>query len=85
MALPPIYLDASLRNVTPICPDRQRIGLGVDMVGGTPVRLALALIDAQSLADLLVVYINSFAGTHSPMSALISSSSISVPSDGENV
>ena len=85
MPLPNIYLDAAWRNVTPVCPDRNHLGVGFDIPGTGPVRFALTLADAQWLVASLDDYIKLAAGTQSPMSALIPNSSISVPSDGENV
>jgi hypothetical protein len=79
--LPAIYFDAGLRNVTPVCPDRRRIGLGFDM-DDLPVRVALTLADAVALRTTLDDYISSFAATQSPGSALSPSVSVSVPSEG---
>lgn len=84
-ALPAIYLDAKARNVTPFCPSRDRLGLGFDIPGQEPVRLALTLESARFIQTYLESYIKEFAGTQRPMSALISSESKSVSSDGENV
>lgn len=81
--LPPIYFDADVRNVTPVCPDRKRIGIGFDM-DELPVRVALTLAGAKCLRTLIDDYINSFARTQSDGSLLIPSEPKSVPSDGVN-
>ena len=85
MPLPSLYLAAALRNVTPVCPEQKRLGVGFDIPGAAPMRLALTVADAQALANVLADYINCAAGTQSPISSLISSASMSVPSDGEKV
>jgi len=82
--LPAEYLNADVRNVTPVCLDRMRIGVGFD-VGALPVRVALDLAGAKCLRTLLDDYINSFARTHSEGSQLIPSEPKSVPSGGVNV
>lgn len=81
--LPPIYLDAAVRNVTPVCPGRLRLGLGLDIEGLPTVRVAITLDHAQFLRDYLSDYISASAGSHQPMSGLISSSARLVPSEGE--
>ena len=81
--LPAIYLDAAVRNVTPVCPGRERLGLGLDIPGQETVRVAITLDHAQFLRAYLDDYINSSAGTHQPMSGLISKSASDAPSDGE--
>lgn len=60
--LPAIYLDAQVRNVTPYCHGRARLGLGLDIAGLPTVRVALTLDHAQFLRDYLDEYINSAAG-----------------------
>lgn len=80
--LPSIYLDAAVRNVTPVCPGRKRLGLGIDIPGQETVRVAITLGHAQFLRGCLDDYIKSAAGTHQPTSELISSASIAVPSEG---
>lgn len=81
--LPPIYLDADVRNVTPFCPSRARYGLGLDIPNQPTVRVAITLDHARFLRDALSNYISASAGSHQPMSGLISSSASSVPSEGE--
>ena len=81
--LPAIYLDAEVRNVTPYCNGRARLGLGLDIAGLPTVRVALTLDHARFLRDCLSDYISASAGSHQPMSGLISSSASSVPSEGE--
>lgn len=81
--LPPIYLDADVRNITPVCPGRARLGLGFDIAGQNTVRMAITMDHAQFLRDYLNDYINASAGTQKPMSELILSSSKAVPSEGE--
>lgn len=55
--LPAIYLDAKARNVTPFCPGRDRLGLGFDIPGQEPVRVALTLESARFLQTSLEEYI----------------------------
>lgn len=69
--LPPIYLDASARCVTPRCPQRERIGMALSLVDGTVVRVALTVEAAQFFIEGLQSYINSEAGTQSEMSSLM--------------
>ena len=82
--LPPIYIDASIRNVTPVCPATDRIGFGFDFADQPPVRLALSRSAAAFLQRCLNDYINSPAGSRSPGSELMPSAPISVPPDGVN-
>ena len=51
--LPVIYLDADVRNVTPVCPGRKRLGLGLDIPGQPTVRVAITLAHARFLRDSL--------------------------------
>jgi hypothetical protein len=81
--LPPIYLDAAARNVTPVCSQRDRIGLGFDIEGQATVRVAITLEHAAFLVVALANYMNSAAADQAPISRLISSESKSVPSEGE--
>lgn len=83
--LPPIYQDAQVRNVTPRCPERNRLGIGLELASGEVVRFALDEAGVAFLAMCLQDYWNSAAGRQSPGSALISRESMSVPSAGENV
>ena len=83
--LPSIYQDAQVRNVTPVCPERNRLGLGLELVSGEVVRVALDEAGVAFLAMCLQAYWSSAAGRQSPGSALMSKASMSVPSDGENV
>lgn len=86
MALPSIYQDAALRNVTRCCGGRARFGVGFDVAGAAaPVRVALSLADARFLADELAGYLALAAGVQSPTSSLMPSAAVSVPSEGENV
>ena len=55
--LPAIYLDAKARNVTPFCESRRRVGLGFDIPGQEPVRVALTLESARFLQTSLEEYI----------------------------
>lgn len=86
--LPPIYVDATLRNVTPVCPTRQRFGLGfeVDAGGGhnMMVRVAITTAQAEFLQAALGDYISSLAGSQSAGSELSPSDPVSVPSEGVN-
>lgn len=75
------YLDAGWRNVTPVCPQTNRIGIGFDLATG-PVRLAISLEHATELAACLDSYIKAFAGSQSCGSGLMPSSPKSVPSEG---
>lgn len=83
--LPRSYLDASVRAVLPVCPGRQRFGIGIDIPGQPTVRVALDQRSAQLLLDAVADYVKSFAGNQSPGSSLIPSVAVSVPSDGVNV
>lgn len=83
--LPKTYLDASVRCVLPVCPGRQRLGLGLDVLGQPTVRIALDQRSAQLLLDAVADYVKSFAGNQSPWSSLIPSEAVSVPSEGVNV
>lgn len=56
-ALPAIYLEAGVRNVLPFCEDRRRVGLGFDIPGQEPVRVALTLESARVLMTSLEEYI----------------------------
>lgn len=60
--LPAVYLDAEVRNVTPFCHVRARLGLGLDIAGLPTVRVAITLDHACFLRDCLDDYINSAAG-----------------------
>ena len=51
--LPPIYLDAAVRNVLPFWEDPRRVGLGFDIHGQEPVRVALSLESARILMTSL--------------------------------
>lgn len=82
--LPASYIQADTRNVTPVCPQTQRIGIGFYLMTGGVVRMALSLKDARWLRDCLNGYINSPAGTQSPGSELSPSVPMSVPSEGVN-
>lgn len=83
--LPKIYLDAAVRNVTPVCPERQRLGVGLQLDSGEVIRVALDEAGVAFMAACLADYWSSAAGRQSPGSELMSSSSKSVPSEGENV
>lgn len=60
--LPAFYLDAEVRNVTPYCNGRARLGLGLDIAGLPTVRVALTLDHARFLRDCMDDFINSAAG-----------------------
>lgn len=83
--LPPIYSDATVRNVTPVCPERQRLGVGLQLDSGEVIRVALDEAGVAFLAASLADYWSSAAGRQSPGSELMPSVPKSVPSDGENV
>ncbi len=68
--LPAIYLDADVRNVTPVCPGRKRLGLGLDIPGQPTVRVAITLEHAQFLRDSLNDYISASAGCQRASAAL---------------
>lgn len=78
----PDYLDATVRCVLPVCGVRLRFALAFDIPGLPPIRLALTPEHAELLATGLRDYINEAAGSQKPMSRLISSDPMSVPSDG---
>jgi hypothetical protein len=81
--LPAIYLDADVRNVTPVCPGRKRLGLGLDIPGQPTVRVSITLEHAQFLRDSLNDYISASAGCQRPMSELMPNLSSTVPSEVE--
>lgn len=60
--LPPIYQDAKVRNVTPVCPERNRLGLGLELASGEVVRVALDEAGVAFLAMCLQAYWDSAAG-----------------------
>lgn len=80
-----IYLDASARNVTPLCPQRNRLGVGFELESGEVLRLALTPEDAGTLAQVLADYVKSPAGSQSPTSPLMPSDPRSTPSEGVKV
>lgn len=57
MTIPAIYLDAAWRNVTPADEGSGRIGVGFDIEGYEPVRLALTLEGALAFAATLIEHI----------------------------
>lgn len=78
------YINATLRAVLPVCPNRKRLGLAFD-INQTPIlRIALSVEDSITLRNLLDNYIKSFASDQSDGSELIPSDAISVPSEGVN-
>ncbi|MGV0960128.1 MAG: hypothetical protein ACOYB1_09855 [Limnohabitans sp.] len=79
------YVDAKLRNVTPVCPCRDRLGLGFVLPDSQLLRLALSTADALALQRCLDDYTKSAAGCQSPESSLMPNNPKSVPSDGMNV
>lgn len=80
--LPDSYLDGSVRTLLPLCPNRQRFGLGIDVGGGVVVRVALAPESLRFLQLCLDDYRKSFAGDQSPISELSPSEPMSHPSYG---
>ena len=82
--LPAIYTDAGVRVITPVCPQRQRLGIGFDIPGMLPWRVAITPEAAEFLLGELASYISSFAGSQSSGSELIPSEPMSVPSEGVN-
>lgn len=87
MTLPVQYLNADVRCVLPLCPKRDRFGIGLDIAGQPTVRVALTRDDAVFLVEALGLqgYLSRGAGSQSPMSRLSPISSSSVPSEGEKV
>ena len=83
--LPAIYLDAHLRNATPVCPQRGRLGVGFEIAGQPAVRVGITRRDARILIAVLTGYLNSPADDQSAGSSLIPSEAVSVPSDGVKV
>lgn len=83
--LPPIYQDATVRCVIPLCPVRECLGLGIQQADGSVLRFALDAAGVELLRLSLADYCQSPAGTQSPMSPLMSSDPKSVPSVGVNV
>lgn len=83
--LPPSYLNAELRGVLPVCPDRKRVGLAFDMPDGGVVRVALTPDCMRSLIGAAEAYMSSCAGTQSSGSLESPSLPGSVPSGIQNV
>jgi hypothetical protein len=83
--LPPVYIDSSVRNITPVCMARGRLGIGFDLDAGPQVRLSITPESAKFLRDEIDLYISSLAGSQSSTSELMPSEPKSVPSDGVNV
>ena len=82
--LPPIYIDAGVRGTTPFCPQRNRMGVSIDVAGQGTVHFAIDRDHASFLRVCLDDYINSFAGSQSEESELSPSDPVSVPSEGVN-
>ena len=82
--LPISYIDAGVRCVLPVCPERGRIGFAFDLDCGPVVRLALTPQGASTLRAMLGDYINSLALNQSPGSLLSPIDPVSVPSEGVN-
>lgn len=78
--LPGEFTDAEIRSVTPVCPGRGRLGLGVDLVvegaGVRPVRLAITPASAHFLIVALSDCINSLAGVQSRGGPLVMSETV---------
>lgn len=83
--LPPIYRDAQVRNVTPVCTERGRLGVGIRLDSGEVVRVALNPECVEFLMMAVNDYMRSPAGSQSPMSREIPISPKSVPSEGVKV
>lgn len=83
--LPSSYLPATSRNVTPICPNTGRIGVGFTLEDGTVLRLSLDVASATFLREGLSTYISNEAGNQSAGSELKPREPKSVPSEGVNV
>lgn len=79
------YLNAQARNVTPICVERRRLGLGLELESGQVIRVAITAQCAAGLVSALADYVKSAAGSQSPMSELIASDPRSTPSEGVKV
>ena len=82
--IPDSYQRCSLRNITPVCPQSQIVGIGFDTPTGV-FRLSLSVADAKTLTVVLAGYINDLAGSQSPMSELMPNVLVSTPSLGEKV
>ncbi len=80
--LPTSYLDGNVRTLLPLCPARQRFGLGIEIEGGAVVRVALTPEAMRFLQLCMDDYTTSFAGSQSAISELSPSEPISQPSDG---
>lgn len=55
--LPATYINASAHNVTPLCPVRGRLGVGLQLEGGEVLRLALTEQSAAFLLKALADYV----------------------------
>jgi hypothetical protein len=55
--VPPSYLPATWRNVTPVNDVAAVIGVGFDVVGGSAIRLRLSVEHARHLSDAIAEYL----------------------------
>lgn len=84
MSLPEIYLDATLRCVTPVCPVRNAVGLAFECnAGGSPLRLAISRDEAAALHSALGDYLARCACQ--PSSSCGSPNRDGLPHEGQNV
>lgn len=86
MSLPPSYVPATWRNVTPVDLKRGVMGLGFNLPDGSVMRFAVAAAEVAGWLESVQSYLAA-AGIHSqsPMSLESPSEPKSVPEDGENV
>lgn len=86
--LPPSYVPATWRNVTPVDAETRAIGIGFDLPSGT-VRMALPLEGARHLAEALAEELDRYGyrrtQSHSDKSAGIPSVEVSMPDEGVEV
>lgn len=79
------YVDATVRTFTPCCPLRGRHGISFDVPPYGVLRFAITPESAAFLRLCLDDYMSAEAGSQSPMSRLMSSEPMSVPSEGDQV
>ncbi len=58
--LPPTYVAATWRNVTPVDAEAEVIGLGLNLPSGEVLRVALAVDGARQMAEALTRYLGNY-------------------------
>lgn len=81
--LPAIFRDADVRGATQFCPQRNRMGLSLDVPGHGVMLFAITREHAEFLQICLDDYLNSLAGTQSIASGGMPNMPISVQPTAE--